>query len=750
MQKRKLFQREIEYILDSIPENKCIFQKVSESVRENIKSRLRKQLTSVEIYPDVIPQLVDQITRQYHKTIAAAGEAVGIITAQSIGERQTQSTLNSVDWKELVVYKREGEIIIQPIGEMIDRLIHANPDRVQHIPENKTEYLELDIDMWIPSGDENGNVEWRRIEAVTRHLPVGQLVKVVTDTGRSVLASQSKSFLVWNGSVFVDTLGSDVKVGDIVPVTKRLRLSDMDRVPDEKINTEYARELGSNTGLDRVPELVFQKDLDFIKSFLDGFVSSRSSRSENGVVNIRCGDSRMCLDISHLLTYTGVFSLLSLDTNTVSIRVMQQLQNPYPRDRDVYFDRIVSVEYVDSSTPYVYDFTVETTRNFNLLNGLVVRDTFHQAGISMKTVLTGVPRFSELLNATRDPQATNLTIFFKKPFASLQDLKNTITNNLICLTLSYLKINCLYVKDPESQKPEWYEMFSELYPGKIRGYEGLLRYRLDKNLLFKYSISLKTIAQRIEDEFEDVYCVFSPDRYGILDVWIDTSNIKEEKTDPCLSTADNTKIYIFEYVYNKLENLQLSGIAGIKETYPEKRSGEWIVETDGSNLPKTLGHPLVDYTRTISNDMWEIYETLGIEAARNFLIEEFNNVVSSDGTYVNTSHIILLVDIMTFLGSITSISRYGLKKENCGPLAKASFEESLDNFIKAGVYGETENIQGVSASIMLGKIPKIGTGICDLVVDIKKLCGEIQEDRDISEIDDLEDILTVVENDLTI
>jgi hypothetical protein len=119
--------------------------------------------------------------------------------------------------------------------------------------------------------------------------------------------------------------------------------------------------------------------------------------------------------------------------------------------------------------------------------------------------------------------------------------------------------------------------------------------------------------------------------------------------------------------------------------------------------------------------MWEIYNVFGIEAVRQFLIDEFMDVVSSDGTFVNSSHVELLVDLMVYTGSIISISRYGQKKVGSGPLSKASFEESLENFLKAGLNGEIETTEGVSASIMLGKIPKTGTGIFDLKVDIETI-----------------------------
>ena len=119
--------------------------------------------------------------------------------------------------------------------------------------------------------------------------------------------------------------------------------------------------------------------------------------------------------------------------------------------------------------------------------------------------------------------------------------------------------------------------------------------------------------------------------------------------------------------------------------------------------------------------MWEINELMGIEATRQFLIDEYKSVVSSDGTYINDRHIKILVDIMVQHGVICSISRYGMKRDNSGPLTKASFEQSLDNFIKAGFYGEKDNLSSISANIMCGKVSNIGTGMCDIMQDFTNL-----------------------------
>ena len=191
----------------------------------------------------------------------------------------------------------------------------------------------------------------------------------------------------------------------------------------------------------------------------------------------------------------------------------------------------------------------------------------------------------------------------------------------------------------------------------------------------------------------------------------------EKKKIMYITQENIIKIYLEEVVIPVLNDIYICGTKGITDIYYKKIDDNWTIETDGTNLSEVLALDNVDVYNTISDDMWEILNCFGIEAAREFLIDEFMNVVSSDGTYINERHVTVLVDIMTSSGTINSVSRYGMKKGEMGALAKASFEESIDNFLKAGAFGEIESTNGVSASIMVGKRSKVGTGICDLVMD---------------------------------
>jgi DNA-directed RNA polymerase beta' subunit len=163
-----------------------------------------------------------------------AGDMVGPVAAQSIGSQTTQMTLNSVDWDTDMLFMKDGMPFETPIGEYIDQLMDkyakldaANPDttthHIKHIPENRTEYLEIPAaegKIKVPSTDADGNVTWCDVTAVTRHLPVGDLVEIETESGRTVKATQQKSFLVWDEQLqkIVEKNGADLVVGDLVPV----------------------------------------------------------------------------------------------------------------------------------------------------------------------------------------------------------------------------------------------------------------------------------------------------------------------------------------------------------------------------------------------------------------------------------------------------------------------------------------------------------------------------------------------------
>jgi len=171
---------------------------------------------------------------------------------------------------------------------------------------------------------------------------------------------------------------------------------------------------------------------------------------------------------------------------------------------------------------------------------------------------------------------------------------------------------------------------------------------------------------------------------------------------------------------------------GAKRTVWDDNTGfgvkdEWVLETDGTNLMAVLGVDFVDATRTTSNDIVEVFVTLGIEGVRGALLSELRNVISFDGSYVNYRHLACLVDVMTMQGHLMAIDRHGINRVDSGPLLRCSFEETVDMLMDAAVYAEDEILRGVTENIMMGQLVRVGTGDVDLLLDEEKVVREAVE-----------------------
>jgi len=171
-------------------------------------------------------------------------------------------------------------------------------------------------------------------------------------------------------------------------------------------------------------------------------------------------------------------------------------------------------------------------------------------------------------------------------------------------------------------------------------------------------------------------------------------NIDEEKDNDC-SHADFLK-----EMESVILDITLCGIKGIDEFFLHKpynitvdengsitRQPEWELCILGSHLRATLNVPDADPKRTISNNIVEIVNTLGIEAARTSLLYELRNVYSFDGSYINYRHLSVLADVMTYRGHLLSISR-GINRD--GPLKRCSFEETVDMIVEAATFAEDD------------------------------------------------------------
>ena len=159
----------------------------------------------------------------------------------------------------------------------------------------------------------------------------------------------------------------------------------------------------------------------------------------------------------------------------------------------------------------------------------------------------------------------------------------------------------------------------------------------------------------------------------------------------------------------------------------------WVLDSVGTNLLGVLALDNIDVKTTISNDIQEIFRVLGIEAARQAIYNELAEVIEFDGTYINSHHLNLLCDRMTCNKNMVSVFRHGINNDDIGPLAKASFEETPEQFLKAARHGELDNMRGVSANVLCGQEGYFGTSSFKVLLDINKVIENKEQEEYVNE-----------------
>ena len=407
-------------------------------------------------------------------------------------------------------------------------------------------------------------------------------------------------------------------------------------------------------------------------------------------------------------------------------------------------------------------------------------DSFHVSGTEAAVKATsGVPRLKEILSATKKTKTPTLNIYLKQDIASVinpimdadgidttdprvekaksitMNIKNLIEITKLSDILEYSEIywdNGKYETSIEEDKGfmEIYKEFSELETFKCKSDSPwVIRMKFSKEKMKSYGLRMIDIYTKLNMAYDKyIDCVYSDDNAEECIFRIKLTSVALKDINDSKDELAAVKAIEHNIIYQVL----LKGYKGIKKVSLNKKKYEkynketqkfdkiieWVLDTDGTNLIEILANPNIDSTRTISNDIREIYETLGIEAARNALHKELINV-TSEGS-MNYRHLSLLIDTMTYKGYLMSIDRHGINRGDIGPLAKSSFEETTDMLINASIFAEYDNVNGVSANVMLGQQPPCGTGDCNILLDEEHLM-ELMKDMKPVKLDDInEDI----------
>ena len=365
-------------------------------------------------------------------------------------------------------------------------------------------------------------------------------------------------------------------------------------------------------------------------------------------------------------------------------------------------------------------------------------NTFHLAGVAAKSGMTrGVPRLKEVFKVTKAPKATSLSIFLKPEFRDdkekarevAQDLELTMLRDIVTtIGLYYDPKDDTTVIEEDKELLAFYKLFGQREMGTtdegevIEPYgKWLLRLEFNKSSMFNRNITMDDVAYILNEKFGStiamVYTDFNSQRL-IMRIRLDREIDKE--------TDDYTNFKRFQA--RLLMTVAVRGVPGIKaasfskvenrveiiEGKPTKIS-EYSIDTDGSNFIEVMNHPAVDPTRLYTTNVHDVMDVLGVEAGRNILLTEIESLFADAG--VNYRHLGLLIDSMTRNGRLMSVDRYGINKNNIGPLAKASFEETEKILLRAALFGEMDPVTGVSAKIMTGQTMRGGTTFSQLLLD---------------------------------
>ena len=392
-------------------------------------------------------------------------------------------------------------------------------------------------------------------------------------------------------------------------------------------------------------------------------------------------------------------------------------------------------------------------------------NTFHFAGVSSKSNVTrGVPRIEEILSLSSEPKNPSLTIYMKpedqtdreKAQSIMYMLENTNLKEIvksmeICFDPDDL--NTL-INDDEQTMLQYYEfehMLDECLEKSIEENTNekskwILRMEMDSEMMLEKNITMDDINFTLKNSYGDeISCVFSDYNADKLVFRIRMNNVISKSTKggaaggvkkPKVNPLDQSdQIYLLKNFQDQiLNNVVIRGIKRInkvilrkiKDNLTEvsgsyKKQDIWVLDTIGSNMMDVLALDYIDQKRTFSNDIVETYNVFGIEAARQTIYNEIAEVIEFDGTYINYHHLAMLCDRMTFTNKMISIFRHGINNDNIGPIAKASFEETPEMFLKAARHAELDIMRGVSANVMCGQEGLYGTNSFQVVLDLEEM-----------------------------
>ena len=321
-----------------------------------------------------------------------------------------------------------------------------------------------------------------------------------------------------------------------------------------------------------------------------------------------------------------------------------------------------------------------TAQSFGEPSTQMALNVFHFAGVSEMQITSGLPRLIEIFNARKVPSTPEMEIYLDKKYNNEKDAK------IIAEKIQEIKFK---------------DIIKEI---KINFGEKRIEIDIDQNSLKRVHFSMETLLKKLKEGSEN------PKLKNNLIIFTEKD-------------LDFKKLYKLK---EKIKELQISGLKGIKQILVIKREGNFVILTAGTNLKKIIQFKGVDPKKTLSNDLHEIQEILGIEAARAIIIREIKKVRDSQGLEINDRHLRLISDAMTNTGVVKGITRMGIISQKASILARASFETPDKQFINATLKNNKDELNSVIENIILNQPVPIGTGLPGLMI---KVIGPLSKEK---------------------
>lgn len=306
--------------------------------------------------------------------------------------------------------------------------------------------------------------------------------------------------------------------------------------------------------------------------------------------------------------------------------------------------------------------------------------TFHYAGVAEINVTLGLPRLIEIMDARKEPSTPTMTIYLEPDFGADRDRAREVSWQIEAATLQEFGDITIDMEDMQ------------------------VVVHLNSAVCEKRKIPVSTIIETAPRKIRE--------RRHYRDF-----EHESDETDAIIKfMPKNRESYqnLFQLAEH-VRNVIVQGIDDIERVVVRKESGEYILYTEGSNLKDVFDVEGVDTRRTRTNNINEISQVLGIEAARNAIIHEAVSTLNEQGILVDVRHIMLVADMMCLEGEVKQIGRHGIAGEKESVLSRAAFEVTVNHLLDAAVANEVDELSGVTENVIVGQPIQLGTGDVKLI-----------------------------------